>query len=318
MSSHKLTTEQRFWQRRRMVKDWDARRGTAVEVARRYGYARKSLFKWYRRWIAAGRDDTALREQSRAPHRRPRRLSDATVADIAEVARANRHLGLVRLHRKLVKAGLRISVYGVYSALKRAGVLQPRKRKAPRKTYRRIEHTVPGELVQADLMELESGGYQVTVIDSATRYLAACTVPTKDVVTVRGALSRLLEGLPFAVQVVQTDHGPEFTYAFMPQCTVEHPLDAWCRERGITHRLIPIRYPQANGKVERVHRICRTEFYRRYRLHPGQTWAAWLPKYVAYYNTRREHGSLDWQTPAERLAQLQQNSETQAGIDSHL
>lgn len=312
MSPFQLTAKQQVYQRLRLVKEMVAGRESITALARKYGVSRKTAYKWLARWEAGGRDVGALTERSRAPRTCPRRLASTTEAAIVREAQAHPDQGLVRLTRRLHRQGVSISVYGVYRALLRAGVFQPRQRRARRKQYRRVVHHVPGELVQADLLQLPTGHYQVTVIDSATRYLAAQVVPNKQVDTIRAALAGLLTGLPFPVQTLQTDHGTEFTYVFFSHVQEEHPLDAWCRQHGITHRLIPVAYPQANGKVERVHRICRQEFYRRYRLHPGQTWTAWLPKYVEYYNHRREHGSLDWRTPAQQLQLLQRQQDQEA------
>jgi transposase InsO family protein len=305
MSSPQLTPAQRAWQRRRLMKEMDAGTRSVTALAQAYGYARKTLYKWHRRWCAGGRTLDAVRDRSRAPHSCPRRIPAAVQAHLATLARQHPEDGLVRLTRRAHHAGLSLSVHGVYVALKRAGIYQPRPRRRGTRRYQKVVHTVPGELVQADLLQLSPTQYQLTVIDSASRYLAATLLPNKEGLTVKRALTRLLRGLPFPVQTLQTDHGTEFTYAFMPHVTKTHPLDVWCADQEIAHRLIPIAYPQANGKVERVHRICRTEFYRRYRLRPGQTWTAWLPHYVEYYNTRREHGSLHWRTPADELARLQ-------------
>jgi transposase InsO family protein len=303
MSPLQLTAKQQQYQRWRMCKAIAAGLESVTAIAHRYGVSRKTTYKWFHRWEAGGRTLAALAERSRAPHHQPRRLSPSVVATILATAHAHPRIGLVRLWRRLHVQGVRVSVYGVYRTLLRAGRYQRRRRRRGRKVYQRVVHTVPGAQVQVDLMHL-THGYQLTLIDSATRWLAACVLPSKDVVTVLGALRRLIATLPFRVQTLQTDHGTEFTYAALAQARREHPLTAWCQRQGIVHRLIPIAYPQANGKVERVHRICREEFYRTYRLRPGQTWTAWLPRYVTYYNTRREHGSLEWRTPAAMLQHL--------------
>jgi len=304
MSVPQLTPSQRVQQRHAMMRALDAGTHTVAALAALYGYSEKTIYKWRRRWREAGRTRAGLQDRSRAPHRCPRRLAAAAQATIVALAQRFPEEGLVRVTRRVRAAGLLTSVHGVYRTLLRAGVYVPRRRRRPRRRYQKVVHTVPGAQVQADLLQLGRGRYQLTVIDSASRYLDAVLLPAKDVATVTHALTRLLTRLPFPVQQLQTDHGPEFTYAFLPHVQRLHPLDRWCAAHGIHHRLTPIAYPQANGKVERVHRICRQEFYRRYPLRAGQTWTAWLPRYLAYYNTRREHGSLGWRTPAEELARL--------------
>jgi transposase InsO family protein len=308
MSPIQLTANQWVYQRQRMVKEMEAGHQSVTVIARKYGLSRKTAYKWLGRWKKEGYTLDALRERSRAPHH-PRRLPPGVVRAIIAAVQSNPHLGLVRLWRLLHRKGVQVSVYGVYRTLQRAGKYQRRQRRRGRKVYRRVVHNVPGEHVQADLMQLQRG-YQLTLIDSATRWLSACLVPNKDVATILAAVQRLIAGLPFQVQTLQTDHGTEFTYTALAQARRLHPLTEWCQAKGIKHRLAPIAYPQANGKVERVHRICREEFYRRFRLRPGQTWKAWLPEYIKYYNCRREHGSLNWLTPANMLNLLQQGQES--------
>jgi hypothetical protein len=65
-------------------------------------------------------------------------------------------------------------------------------------------------------------------------------------------LDYVLERLPFRVEVIQTDNGPEFGFSFH-----WHVLD-----KGIGHVYIKPRTPRLNGKVERSHRIDAEEFYR--------------------------------------------------------
>ena len=60
----------------------------------------------------------------------------------------------------------------------------------------------------------------------------------------------VVEKLPFAVEVIQTDNGAEFQSHY-------HVLDA-----GIGHVYIKPATPRLNGKVERSHRIDQEEFYR--------------------------------------------------------
>jgi transposase InsO family protein len=62
----------------------------------------------------------------------------------------------------------------------------------------------------------------------------------------------VLEKLPFAIEVIQTDNGAEFQSQFH-----YHVLDG-----GIGHVYIKPATPRLNGKVERSHRIDQEGFYR--------------------------------------------------------
>nr|WP_240437650.1 integrase core domain-containing protein [Sciscionella marina] len=68
--------------------------------------------------------------------------------------------------------------------------------------------------------------------------------------------------------------------------------------------------PRLNGKVERSHRIDAEEFYRLLDgvvLGDIGAFNEKLKEWEDYYNYHRPHGSLDGQTPYERLLQKTQS-----------
>lgn len=65
---------------------------------------------------------------------------------------------------------------------------------------------------------------------------------------------------PFKIQTVQTDSGTEFIYKYISDDT-ECPFDAALRNASIKHKMIPLRTPWYNGKIERSHRNDQRYFY---------------------------------------------------------
>ena len=103
----------------------------------------------------------------------------------------------------------------------------------------------------------------------------------------------VLEKLPFAVEVIQTDNGPEFGSQFH-----YHVLD-----KGIGHVYIKPATPRLNGKVERSHRIDQEEFYRMLEgvvIDDTELFNDRLQEWEDFYNLHRPHGGLGGQTPYER------------------
>ncbi|MCG3774349.1 MAG: hypothetical protein JW395_1169 [Nitrospira sp.] len=74
-----------------------------------------------------------------------------------------------------------------------------------------------------------------------------------------------------------------------------------CLALGIKHIFTRPYRPQTNGKAERFIQTCLREWAY------GRTWnnsaqrTAWLPAFLAYYNTRRPHSALGYAPPASRL-----------------
>ena len=89
-----------------------------------------------------------------------------------------------------------------------------------------------------------------------------------------------------------TDNGPAYRSQLFAQT---------CKALGIKHRFTRAYRPQTNGKAERFIQTCLREWaYGRIWQHSDQR-TAWLPAFLAYYNTRRPHSALGYEPPASRL-----------------
>jgi transposase InsO family protein len=290
--------------RLRLLRD-AATSGSVAAACRRPQVSRSCYYKWKARY-----DGTleSLLDRARRPRGHPRQLTVAEQALVERVARQHRRRGLYHLHHLLVTHHhFTRSVGAVYKALKRAGFYAPAKRKRRRK-YRRYEQPWPGANLQIDVMYLPQirgqQEYQFTALDeySRLRYAALYSeiTPRQAVRFLRAALD-FFQRHQVRVQQVQTDHGMEFTYAMFPQVRREHPFERELRQAGIARKLTPIGQPHLQGKVERSHRLDQDEFHSRryYRTSEArrQAFRAWL----AYYNHRRPHGSLNWRSPVQHL-----------------
>jgi transposase InsO family protein len=89
--------------------------------------------------------------------------------------------------------------------------------------------------------------------------------------------------LPFGVEVIWTDNGPEFASRFH-----YHVLD-----KGIGHVHIKPATPRLNGKVERSHRIDQEGFYRMLEgvvIDDTELFNYRLQEWEDFYNYNRPHG----------------------------
>lgn len=103
-------------------------------------------------------------------------------------------------------------------------------------------------------LKLGSGRlYQFTAIDEATRYRVLRLYDHNSVKSAAPFIDEVRQRLPMAIERIKTDHGSGFGTDFTGHL---HDL-------GITHRPIPRRSPESNGKAERSHRTDEEEFYRR-------------------------------------------------------
>lgn len=278
-----------------------------AKTCRYFGISRQTYYRWYRRYQSAG--ESALRNGSSRPHHSPR----ATPAEIVEkilYLRRYYHFGPHRISMYLKRYhALTCSPAGIWRILRRAGVsrLPSNMRYRSRETrFQRYEKPLPGHQLQVDVKFLAPVAgrvrryYQYTAIDDCTRLRVLKIFNANTQQSAIAFVDYVLSKLPFRVECLQTDNGPEFGPQFH-----WHILD-----KGIQHRYIRPRRPYLNGKTERFHRIDDEEFYRQLQgvvISSVAEFNARLQEWERFYNYERPHGSLQGQTPYERLREKLQS-----------
>jgi transposase InsO family protein len=195
----------------------------------------------------------------------------------------------------------------VYRALVRHGLVEAKKRKRRREDYRRWERGRAMELWQMDVMGRVylAGGLEVKVvtgIDDHSRFVVCARVVLRATARpVCQALSEALARHGVPGQIL-TDNGKVFTARFG---TGPGPVmfDRICADNGIRHLLTAPYSPTTTGKVERLHKTMRLEFFT-----PNDRMFATIPElqaaldgWVNEYNTARPHQSCGRRPPAERF-----------------
>ena len=156
---------------------------------------------------------------------------------------------------------------GIYRALVRGGRVDPPSGDGAGADYRRWERGRPMELWQMDVVggiHLADGTEVkcVTGIDDNSRFVVSAKLVAR--ATARPVCEALLEalrrhGVP---EQILTDNGKVFTGRFGPGGTASEVLfDRICAENGIRHLLTAPRSPTTTGKVERLHKTMRAEFF---------------------------------------------------------
>ena len=277
--------------------------GNVAATCRYYGISRQCFYKWRRRYDELG--EAGLRDGSSRPHHCPHETSAEVVGKIVYL-RQHYHFGPLKISMYLKRYhDIEIGHSSVYRILKRLGLNRlPSSQRYKRHTQRwkRYEKPLPGHRVQIDVKFIEpiAGSrkkhYQYTAIDDCTRIRVLRIYRRNDQKTAIQFLDYVAEKLPFRIECIQTDNGAEFQGAFH-----WHVLD-----RGVGHVYIKPATPRLNGKVERSHRIDAEEFYRMLEgvvIDDTELFNDKLQEWEHFYNFDRPHGSLNGQTPYERLLQ---------------
>lgn len=281
------------------------------QACERMGKCRSYYYYWAGRYREKGW--RALGDRSRRPKTMPRMTSPELEKAVVRM-RKRTNYGKERIHDELNDLGITIPVSTIGKILDRKNLLlRQRTYKTQKKHTRSYNLIYPGQRVQMDIKYVPSEKcplgrkyYQYTVKDECTRmrYLA-----WHDSIWTLRAVETLKEAqkfFGFKIDCVQTDNGIEFTFDYTAQLTAKnkdpknHPLDVYCEQQKIRHKLIPPGEKEINGKVERSHRTDDEEFYRTITGRPnlidlrkkGKRW-------MMFYNFKRRHSGIAKKRPGE-------------------
>lgn len=143
------------------------------------------------------------------------------------------------------------------------------------------------------------------VIEYQSRYsLATVATGQETAQTAKAALQQALHeakrlGLPHEQLEVKSDHGSTFTAATF----TEFLLKQQCQ-----HTLSAVGRPQGMGRVERYNRSLKEQGLQFEDINEHDSLQPLLNRYRRYYNTKRPHQALNYQTPLHVIQQLKQNN----------
>jgi transposase InsO family protein len=156
------------------------------------------------------------------------------------------------------------------------------------------------EMWQTDFTYLRVIGwgwyYLSTVMDDFSRFIIAYKLgPTMATTDVTETLDEALALT--GVHSVRVRHRPRLLSDNGP-AYVSKDLRDYLQEQGMTHTRGRPYHPQTQGKIERYHRSMKNVVKLQHYYFPWELEAA-VRDFVAYYNHRRYHESLDNCTPAD-------------------
>lgn len=275
-----------------------------TDVATRYGVDRKSVYRWLVRYATDGL--AALANRSSTPGHCPHQISPQIEVRIIDLRRAHPAWGprtiLSALRKEMDVPPSRSSIY---RCLVRQRLIDPKPRRRKREDYKRWERPRSMELWQMDVMggvKLKDGSQLsvVTGLDDHSRYcVIAKLVPRA---TARPVCDALLEGLKLhgIPDEILTDNGKVFT-GKLARKPANVLFDRICLNNGIKHILTAPYSPTTTGKVERLHKTMRKEFFSEHLFETiGEAQSA-LDAWLVSYNHERTHQAIGDVPPARRF-----------------
>lgn len=289
--------------RRQRVMEYCRKHGNISEAARRYGYSRKTVHKWLKRWD--GRKES-LYDRSRAPHRKARGHSEQELRLIRRLAKKHKWQDIIAAYQE---ASQKYEYPYCYETFKRKVEEMRREKPVKRKRrknkpYKRAAY--PGQKVQVDVKyvpaECVTSGakyYVYVAVDECSRWSYHQMYEEHSTYSSAQFLEELMRKAPFPIRKIQTDNGTEFTNKQLTNDATKKTLfEEKLKEYGILHQLIRIATPRHNGKVERQNRIDEVRFYSRLRMYSLNDGRKQLAVYQSKTNTYWKH-CLGMKSPKE-------------------
>jgi transposase InsO family protein len=255
-------------------------------AARHYGFSPGAICAWKKQAQKIGLHP--IPTYSSRPKHHPNALSDE-ICDLIVAIRLEHNRSAEVVHKRLFdEHGIEVSLSSVKRTLDRRGLLNKR---SPWKRYHppkpRPEAKTPGSLVQMDTIHLMQTKidrmYVFTALDVYSRWAWARAYPKIGAGVGVRFFHYAQKQAPFAFQMIQSDHGPEFSTHFTERI-------------GANHRHSRVRRPNDNAHLERFNRTIQTELLNKLSPDPKLI-NKQLPDYLKWYNEERHHFGLNLETP---------------------
>lgn len=283
--------------------------GNVAAACRYYGLPRRTYYYWYSRWLDSGKQLLSLYDLPRTPKSHSVDMNEETISLIIQLRFGMGYGEDATAYVMQRDYEVVVSHHGVGNVLKRAGLLEKRKKKVRkgRKLSDRIYQ--PGEVGQMDVKHWKRKGYQYDIVDCATRIKYKRIYPGWNPAYTVDFLEHAVRFFEpaFKFQGIQTDNGTEFTYDQFPQVKpiTRCPTEIWLQNHGIKHLRIPAASPQLNGRVERPHGVDKDRYKRlTTNSHERAELQAFCVEDCLDYNFYRPHSMLGMMTPIEYLQSL--------------
>jgi transposase InsO family protein len=287
---------------------------TARGLFKARGICFQNFYKFYRRYISAGRDEQALLPTRRGPKPRYKELPLADDSLEYKIL-AYRKLGFNKFiiaealkRDKAIKKPCSAST--VYRILKRYGESQLKKAMIVEK--RRIIREHPGSLGHLDCHTLPKGivrtepGRRYYVVGCIDDYSRVCWVEVTESLKALDVCFAMMDIILIMSQrydirfdEVLTDNGAEFCSSDAKK--MGHPFERLLIHFGIKHRKTRPYTPQTNGKIERFWKTFDDEVIEGAEYNSLEELKDAIVGYNFYYNEHRPHQSLNGKVPALML-----------------
>jgi len=282
---------------------------------------RSTFYRWKKKYRPWDKKSAGLSNKSRRPKRfrASIKITHLLIQQTLSIRQEFPMYGKAKIKILLQREGIKVSESTIGRILKELierKKIDPipflrgktaKRRKLNRKHAQRFKFKrakTIGELIQIDHMSINTNTGTTTIkefraicpisrITVSKQYKRATAKNAKDF------LKYLETKLPFKIKSIQTDGGSEFMKDF----------EQYCETENIELFILPPRSPKLNGCIERANQTYRYEFWNLYEMpYTMIDLRTMFEAFEHHYNFERPHASLDYLTPMEYYAKLQQKA----------
>lgn len=272
---------------RRDAADMVRRGFSKEEVGRKFGVGSSTICKWVKKAKVWGYG--AIPTLSSKPKHHPKELKEEIVEKIIALRIKTKRTSEV-VHQHLLNEGIKVSLNSVRRTIDRHGLMK--KRSLWKRYHPPVDRPYPlksGDLVEMDTIHLmvdkKKRIYVFTLIDVYSRWIYAKAYEKMSSHQTIQFVNEAQRKSVFTFQMLQSDHGPEFSQLFTSRIHKRH-------------RYTRVGKPNDNAHIERVNRTIQEECLDKLPNDVSKINCE-LKKYLQYYNYKRLHLSLNLKTPSQ-------------------
>lgn len=267
-----------------VYRGWSTRK-----VARHFGFSQSVIVKWTKKAKILGHHP--IPTKSSRPYHHPKQLTEEVIGKIVALRLKTRRTSEV-VQQHLLNEGINVSLNSVRRTIDRHGLMK--KRSPWKRHHPPVDRPYPlksGDLVQIDtihrMISEKKRLYVFVLIDVYSRWMYAKAYEKMSGSHTIRFVKEAERHACFNFNMLQSDHGPEFSRWFTSRIEKEH-------------RYTRIGKPNDNAHIERVNRTIQEECLDKLPNNVFKINCA-LKKYLQYYNYERLHLSLNLKTPMQLI-----------------
>lgn len=218
--------------------------------------------------------------------------------------------GYLKISKQLQKDGFTINKKKVYRLMKTHHLLKPQRIKTTGKRnfikFRKPVVERPLTYFEMDIKyiyipEERKNAYLLSIIDVHSRkiigHIFKRSIRKWDVINLWQSLKSSLND--FKKITIRNDNGSQF---------IANDVRGYFHYHGIKHEFTNIATPEDDGHIEAFHSIMEREFLQRNDYRSFDEMKAAIAGFMKCYNEERLHGSLNYKTPEEFIAEFNEEN----------